>query len=113
MSKLIACPNSARTTFLETSQDLDFRYQKAALRGDTLPSSPQDEVDFHYICFVKSSDGVIYELDGDASGPSKTDFRLDENEDMFETSALECVKQCIAREHADGKFSLLAIVPMN
>ena len=51
-------------------------------------------------------------MDGDAKGPIKTDITLTENEDMLETSALECVKQCIAREGADGKFSLLALYQM-
>ena len=49
-------------------------------------------------------------MDGDAKGPIKTDIKLKENEDMLEASALECVKQCIARENADGKFSLLAVI---
>jgi len=110
LSKLIACPSSAREALLEASADLEKKYQEAALRGNTSPPPAQDKVDLHYICFIKSSNGLVYEMDGDANGPTKTDVTLNGNEDMLEASALECVKQCIARENAEGKFSLLALV---
>jgi len=95
---------------LEASADLEKKYQEAALRGNTSPSSAQDEVDLHYICFIKSSNELIYEMDGDAKGSIKTNVTLNGNEDILEAWALECVKQCIARENAEGKFSLLALV---
>jgi len=110
LSKLIACPSSAREALLEASADLEKKYQEAALRGNTSPSPAQDEVDLHYICFIKSSNELIYEMDGDAKGSIKTNVTLNGNEDILEAWALECVKQCIARENAEGKFSLLALV---
>lgn len=113
LNKLIVCSNNAQTTFLKTSRDFDIRYQKTVLRDNTLSLSLQNEVDFYYICFVKSFDEVIYKLDDDASKPSKINFRLNENEDMFKTSTLECVKQCIAKKHADRKFSLFAFVSIH
>ena len=45
LNKFIACPSSAREALLETSSDLENKYQKAALRGNTSPPSAQDEVD--------------------------------------------------------------------
>lgn len=95
---------------LENSADLEKKYQEAALRGSSSPPLAQEEVDLHYICFIKSSNGLVYEMDGDTYGPIKTNIILNRNEDMLEASALEYVKQCIAREDADGKFSLLALV---
>ena len=85
-------------------------YGKAAVRGSTSPPPPEDEVDLHYVCFLKSPNGSVYEMDGDANGPVKTDIRLEQGEDMLEASALKCVRRCIARDSADMNFSLLALV---
>lgn len=86
-------------------------YSNAAMRGDTAPPPAEAEVDLHYICFLRSPNGSLYELDGDANGPVKTDVLLQDDEDMLDASALTCVKQCIARGEADVNFSLLALVP--
>lgn len=63
------------------------------------------------MCFVKSPGGAVYEMDGDAVGPVRTDIALRQGEDMLAEAALKCVRRCIARDGADdGKFSLLALV---
>jgi ubiquitin carboxyl-terminal hydrolase L3 len=113
LSKLCNCSSSERDTLLNSSAHLNTIYEKAALRGSTSPPPAQDEVDLHYVCFIKSPNGSIYEMDGDASGPVKTDITLKQDEDILEMSALECVKRCVAREDADGKFSLLALVQIS
>ncbi len=110
LSKLCACSSSEREALLNDSADVETVYNKAALRGSTLPPPAEDEVDLHYVCFIKSPNGSVYEMDGDANGPVQTDITLKQGEDMLEASALECVKRCIAREDADMKFSLLALV---
>ncbi len=110
MSDLCARSSSDREALLNSSAHLDTIYEKAALRGATMPPPAQDEVDLHYVCFIKSPNGSVYEMDGDTSGPVKTDIKLNHDEDMLQVSALECVKQCIARDNMDGKFSLLALV---
>lgn len=110
LSKLCDCSSSEREALLNSSAHLDAIYERAALRGSTSSPPAQDEVDLHYVCFIKSPNGSVYEMDGDASGPVKTDITLEQDEDMLEMSALKCVKRCVAREDADGKFSLLALV---
>ena len=62
------------------------------------------------MCFVKSSTGLVYEVDGDADGPAKTDIALRQDEDVLAASALECTRRCIARSEAGMKFGLLALV---
>ncbi len=106
----MASSNSERETLLESSTDLETLYQKAALRGNTAPPPAEDEVDLHYVCFVKSPNGSIYEMDGDANGPVKTDVTLREDQDLLESSALECVRRCIARSEGNVNFGLLALV---
>lgn len=110
LSKLCAYLSGEREALLNSSTHLDTIYEKVVLRGDTLPPPAQYDVDPHYMCFIKSPNCSIDEMDGDASGPVKTDTTLKQDEDMLEVSALQRVKRCIAREDADGKFSLLALL---
>lgn len=95
---------------LDTSRNLERIYNEAAQRGSTSPPLAEDEVDLHYICFIRSHDGWVYEMDGETNGPIKTDCILKQSDDMLTAPALECVNRCIAREEADMKFSLLALV---
>lgn len=55
LRKFITCFSGERESLLESSTDLEIIYQEAALRGNTSPPPAQDEVDLHYICFIKSS----------------------------------------------------------
>jgi ubiquitin carboxyl-terminal hydrolase L3 len=110
VSDLCTRSSSEQEALLNSSAHLNTIYSKAAQRGSTSPPLAQDEVDLHYVCFIRSPKGSVYEMDGDTSGPVKTDITLSRDEDMLQISALECVKRCIARENADGKFSLLALV---
>lgn len=111
LSKLSACSASDREALLNGSVDLETIYNKAAVRGSISPPRAEDEVDLHYVCFIRSPSGSIYEMDGDANGPVKTNIVIKQNEDMLEASALECVKRCIARGDGDMNYSLLALVP--
>lgn len=56
---------------LENYPALDQAYAAVAAKGDSaMPRSAEDEVDYHYICFVQSAEEVyLYELDGDSKGP--------------------------------------------
>lgn len=60
-----------RALALEDSKELEAAYASVARKGDTqAPASPEDEVDFHYICFVKShKNGHLFQMDGDRNGP--------------------------------------------
>lgn len=110
LSKIAASSSSEREAILESSTDLEIIYRKAALRGNTAPPPAEEEVDLHYICFVKSLNGSVYEMDGDANGPVQTDLVLGEDQDLLESSALECVRRCIARSEGNVNFGLLALV---
>jgi len=106
----VASSSSEREALLESSTGLETIYRKAALRGNTAPPPAEEEVDLHYVCFIKSLSGSVYEMDSDANGPVKTDVILGEDQDLLQSSALECVRRCIARSEGDVHFSLLALV---
>lgn len=78
-----------------------------------MPTNAEDEVDFHYVCFVKSNiNGHLYELDGDRKGP-KDRGRLELNEDVLSDGGRKAIREFIQREHGqNSNFSLLALAPI-
>ncbi|ORY71013.1 uncharacterized protein BCR38DRAFT_479542 [Pseudomassariella vexata] len=62
---------SKRATALEDDIELESAYRNVALQGESeVLANPEDEVDFHYVCFVKiHEDDRLYELDGHRKGP--------------------------------------------
>jgi ubiquitin carboxyl-terminal hydrolase L3 len=74
-------------------------------------TTPKTEVDFHYICFVKSpNDGRLYELDGDRSGPVDRGLVLGPGEDVLAPGAVDVIRGYMEREHGNANFSLMALV---
>ena len=89
-------------------------YAAAAMKGDsTVPTDAEDEVDFHFVCFVKShKNGHLYEMDGDRKGPVDTGVLLGPEEDIFAARGLGIVRKFIERENgASLNFSLLVLTP--
>jgi len=103
-----------RALILENSKELESVYVAAAMKGDTpAPTNAEDEVDFHYVCFVKSNrDSHIYELDGDRICPIDKGITIGSNDDMLSEGGLSIVREFIQRKSGDGSgFSLMALVP--
>ena len=101
-----------RAQALENDKQLESEYKKVALQGDSeVPENPEDEVDFHYVCFVKSrKNSHLYLLDGDRKGP--VDWgQLDQTDDILSSSALTAIREFMQRSARDVGFSLLALAP--
>ncbi|KAH7312665.1 ubiquitin carboxyl-terminal hydrolase [Stachybotrys elegans] len=103
---------SDRALIIEDSQELETSYKETALQGDSdVPEDPEAEVDFHYICFVKSHvDGHLYQLDGDRKGPIDCG-KIEEADDLLSPQALDVVRGFIASIGRSVGFSLLALCP--
>ena len=103
-----------RAQVLEDDAELESAYKMVALQGDSeVPENPEDEVDFHYICFVKSDkDGHLYEMDGDRKGPVDREARLGADEDVLDERSLDVIREFMQREngHYVG-FSLMVLAP--
>ncbi|KAF2678087.1 ubiquitin carboxyl-terminal hydrolase isozyme L1 [Lentithecium fluviatile CBS 122367] len=103
-----------RAEALENDMELESAYKTVATRGTSdVPTNPEDEVDFHYVCFVKSNkNGHLYELDGDRKGP-KDRGPLGPNDDVLSESGRSAIKEFIQREHGqNSNFSLLVLAPI-
>ncbi|KAJ7173079.1 hypothetical protein C8R43DRAFT_944115 [Mycena crocata] len=93
-----------RAAALEASVGIADAYRAVAMQGGTPVPRAEDEVDFHYVCFVKSPlDGHLYEMDGDRNGP------LDRGDGEILSGGLELAKSFI--QQGNARFQLMALVP--
>lgn len=102
-----------RSQVLETSTELEAAHKNAATQGDTAVPDAEDDVELHYVCFVKSKkDNHLYELDGRRKGPLDRG-QLEGDDDVLCEKARMVVQGFIEREKESGRmdFSLVALVP--
>ncbi|KAF2196583.1 cysteine proteinase [Delitschia confertaspora ATCC 74209] len=104
-------PSEARARALENNSAVESAYAAIASRGDTAAPAAEDEVDFHYICFIRSSkSGRLYLLDGDRKRPF--DFGKVGGDDVLSGECLSSIKGFIEGMKGESiGFSLMALVP--
>ncbi|TFK37307.1 ubiquitin C-terminal hydrolase L3 [Crucibulum laeve] len=112
LTKCIPLAPTERALALEDSEELEHAHHAAAVQGDSVvPQSAEDDVDYHYVCFVKShKNGHLYEMDGSSKGPIDRGA-LANDEDVLGEMAVSVVKEYLGREE-DGNvgFSLMVLV---
>ncbi|ORY06403.1 ubiquitin C-terminal hydrolase L3 [Clohesyomyces aquaticus] len=103
-----------RALALEDSNELENVYASVARKGDTTaPESPEDEVDFHYFCFVKSGkNGHLLQMDGERARPIDLG-ELGAEEDVLSETCLKVIRAMVAESTngTDLNFALMALVP--
>jgi ubiquitin carboxyl-terminal hydrolase L3 len=103
-----------RAELLEETEALETAHQAAAATGDTAAPNAEDNVDLHFVCFVKSEKtGHLFELDGRRKGTLDRGA-LQPDEDVLSAAALEKgVKAFLKREEEAGggdlRFSAIAL----
>ncbi|KAH7089069.1 hypothetical protein FB567DRAFT_323975 [Paraphoma chrysanthemicola] len=102
-----------RADLLYESEALESAHQAAATGGDTSAPAAEDNVDLHYVCFVKSENNSLWELDGRRKGPLNRG-QLSPDEDVLSEKALDLgVRSFLKRETAAGggdlRFSLITL----
>lgn len=99
----------ARAQLLEKTPALATAHREAASQGATEAPQAQDNVDLHYVSFVRGTDGTLWELDGRRKGPLARG-QLDEGEDVLSEKALTWGPlKFLEREGADLRFSAVAL----
>jgi ubiquitin carboxyl-terminal hydrolase L3 len=80
--------------------------------GNTsVPEDAEEEVDYHYVCFIKDKNGRIIELDGDRKGPINRGALPNQDDDMLSEASTEVVRRYIEREQDQNiGFNLMALV---
>ena len=104
---------AARADLLYESHAFESAHQSAASKGDTNAPLAEEKVDLHFVCFVKSSDDNLWELDGRRKGPLNRG-KLSAEEDVLSEKALSLgVRSFLKREEEAGggelRFSLIAL----
>ena len=104
-----------RSDLLVQSSALEKAHGEAASLGDSEPIAADASVDLHYVCFVKSEKGNLWEMDGRRTGPINRG-PLSPEEDVLSETALDLgVRSFLKREEAAGggelRFSLIALSP--
>jgi len=119
LSKLISdatpLPPVERADLLYNSQALESAHQNAASQGQSIAPDATDNVDLHYVCFVRSeSTNHLWELDGRRKGPLDRGA-LGAGEDVLSDKALDLgVRRFLKREQENGgelRFSLITLAP--
>jgi ubiquitin carboxyl-terminal hydrolase L3 len=101
-----------RFSVLENSAELEDAYATVAQQGTSrVPDNAEDEVDFHYVCFVKSPmNGRSYELDGDRRGPIDRGLVLGPGEDVLAPGGVDVIRGYMERERGNLGFNLIALM---
>jgi ubiquitin carboxyl-terminal hydrolase L3 len=102
-----------RAQLLYESDALEGAHQSAAAGGDTSAPSAEDDIDLHYVCFIKSKDNHLWELDGRRKGPLDRG-ELSTSDDVLSEKALDLgVRSFLTREAEAGggdlRFSLIVL----
>lgn len=115
LSDVIPLKPAERADLLYKSESLESAHQAAAVDGDTVAPPADANVDLHYVCFVKSNQGNLWEMDGRRKGPIKLGT-LSADEDVLSEKALTLgVRSFLKREEEAGggdlRFSLVVLSP--
>ncbi|KAL2814067.1 hypothetical protein BDW59DRAFT_176579 [Aspergillus cavernicola] len=102
-----------RAELLYESKALESAHADAARLGDTRAPGAEDDVDLHFVAFVRGGDGRLWELDGRRRGPLERGV-LGEGEDALSEKALELgVRRFLETEAKGGnpdlRFSLVSL----
>jgi ubiquitin carboxyl-terminal hydrolase L3 len=115
LSDAIPLKPAERADLLYKSESLESAHQAAAVDGDTVAPSADASVDLHYVCFVKSNQGNLWEMDGRRKGPIKLGTLTAEEDVLSEKALTLGVRSFLKREEEAGggdlRFSLVVLSP--
>ncbi|KAM7203479.1 putative ubiquitin carboxyl-terminal hydrolase 1 [Rhypophila sp. PSN 637] len=106
------CQPQERASLLESSVEIEEAHATVAVKGDSaVPGSAEDEVDYHYICFVLGADSCLYELDGDRKGPvSLGKVQAREQGDILGPQTISLIRGYLDQGDDNIGYSLMALV---
>ncbi|KAI1377594.1 ubiquitin carboxyl-terminal hydrolase [Hypoxylon crocopeplum] len=106
----IPLPPAARSALLEKTPELATAHHEAAQQGATAAPDAQDDVDLHYVCFVKTeADGRLWELDGRRKGPIARGTLAPDEDVLSEKALLRGPLKFLERGGGDMRFSCVAL----
>lgn len=115
MKEAITLGPLERADLLYESQALEQAHSSAASQGQSSAPSAEDEVDLHYVCFVKDEKNNLWEMDGGRKGPLMRGTLLPD-EDVLSEKALDLGVRRFMKREAEAsagelRFSLITLAP--
>ncbi|EST07850.1 Peptidase C12, ubiquitin carboxyl-terminal hydrolase [Kalmanozyma brasiliensis GHG001] len=102
-----------RADILVNSKELQTAHETTASQGQSQAPEDLDNVLLHFVCFVRSQDGELVELDGSGGrkGPLRRGKKVESQEDLLPV-AVEFVKDnYMALNPEEVNFNLIALGP--
>lgn len=100
---------------LYQSQTLESAHADAAKKGDSTAPDAEANVDLHFVAFVKSEEGELWELDGRRKGPLNRGKLGPEDDVLSEKGQQLGVQAFLRREEEAGgrelRFSVVMLGP--
>lgn len=115
MQEAIPLKAGERADLLYESRALESAHADAAKKGDTVAPDAEAKVDLHFVAFVKSEGGDLWELDGRRKGPLRRG-ELGKEDDVLSDRGQELgVRAFLKREEEAGggelRFSVVMLGP--
>ncbi|KAL8784850.1 MAG: hypothetical protein Q9213_003754 [Squamulea squamosa] len=115
ISNALPLDPAARAQLIEKSPNIARAHASAAAQGDTAAPAADDNVDLHFVAFVKSAENNLWELDGRRKGPLNRG-KLGDEDDVLAEKALDLGVRRFLKRETDGegnemRFSLVALAP--
>lgn len=113
LQKAKSLNETERTKAIESSSFIESAHLSAAQSGQSTVIDAEEEVDLHFVAFVKSgTNGHIYELDGRQNVP--IDHGPFEGNDLLSAQGRNLIKDFVRRASGSSdemNFSLCALAP--
>ncbi|KAK4547787.1 hypothetical protein LTR36_000745 [Oleoguttula mirabilis] len=98
-----------RADVLYNSDELERAHMACAFKGDTNAPMAAEPNGYHFISFVKGTDGHLYELEGGWNGPIDRGV-LSESEDLLSEKALDMgIRRFVRAAEGNLEFSMVAL----
>ena len=115
LQQAIPLKPTERAELLYQSDALESAHASAAKKGDSTAPDAEAAIDLHFVAFVKSQNGDLWELDGRRKGPISRG-KLGQEEDVLSEKGQELgVQAFLKREEAAGggelRFSVVMLGP--
>lgn len=99
----------ARADVLYNSRELEEAHMASAVKGDTAAPSSREPCGYHFIAFVKGTNGHLYELEGSSKGPIDRGD-LSGEDDMLSERALGLgIRKYLEVAQDNLEFSIVAL----
>lgn len=113
LKQAIQLKPAARADLLYDSAALETAHKAAAVKGDSFAPAAEEKVELHYVCFVKSQNNNLFEMDGRRKGPILRG-KLGPDEDVLSQNALDLGPRAFLRREkeaggGDLRFSLISL----